>query len=855
MLAFFVMKDFSPFASRRQATRALGSSALLLLVGSCGTSSPPSPRPIVLQTDAVTVTIGAPRFSLIVKDKGGRVILSTIDDGAYLPFSAAHRTVAYRSHVLEGWDYQSPTDGKPEALDSVVHETHTKTTASIDLSAGVAGDSAHMNIAIDGDEVRIDATVTSRKVITEGDHAPPGLNLVSMAFHLPEDEHFFGLGERLVTVDHRGQTYESWVEEGGVGQGEGVPAGPDNPSPNGPGMSHSPIPFFLSSRGYGAWLDTSYRTGTSFGGERPDAWRLWAFEPALHLSVFVRPDPKDVLADFTAKTGRAHLPAPWVFGARRRIDRNAQVNGVPEIQLMRQKNVPCSAADDATHFLPIGSQVGHEQEIQQWTTDLHALGYKAIAYYNSYVSVFDPKAAGDYAEGRDKGYFVKLDDGSEFDTLMISAGPQTVATIDMTNPSAVAWFGTLLGRSLDAGYDGFMLDFGEYIPPNAKMFDGRSGWEAHNAFPVDYQKATWDFMTQARGNDFMYFARAGYTGTQAYIPVHWSGDPDASFDDTKGLPAQIRAGVNAGLSGIPFWGSDISGYTCLNNPPADKEVFLRWVEFGALSPEMHEENACSGGTKSEMKWSLWSDAETTQVYGDYARLHTRLFPYLYAAAQEATLTGLPIMRHPMLVEPSAPELYGVTLEYFFGPSLYVAPVARRGATTRDLWLPSGRWVDWWTLEPLSSGPTTRQAPLDVLPLFLKSGGIVTMLDPSIQTLAPATDPSVVTLEKVAGVLDVRAAIDLGTASGAATLVDGTRFDLALAGGAVTLPSGITTAPDDATLASCNGCGRIDVLPSGVQRVRITTASEAQGTASAGALTITHAGAIDTRIRWDVAVIP
>ena len=125
------------------------------------------------------------------------------------------------------------------------------------------------------------------------------------------------------------------------------------------------------------------------------------------------------------------------------------------------------------------------------------------------------------------------------------------------------------------------------------MADGRTGWEAHNAFPVVYDTAVFDYLTQVRGDDFMFFARAGYAGIQAVAQVIWSGDPAASFDDEKGLPAQVRAGINAGLSGVPFWGSDISGYSCLNDPPPDKEVYLRWAAFGALSSDMHDENACA----------------------------------------------------------------------------------------------------------------------------------------------------------------------------------------------------------------------------------------------------------------------
>jgi sulfoquinovosidase len=313
----------------------------------------------------------------------------------------------------------------------------------------------------------------------------------------------------------------------------------------------------------------------------------------------------------------------------------------------------------------------------------------------------------------------------------------------------------------------------------------------------------------------------------------------------------VRAGVNAGLSGIPFWGSDVSGYTCQNDPPADKEVFLRWAAFGALSPIMEVENACSG-TMAGPKWNVWSDADTTKVYGDYARLHTRLFPYLYAAAKEATLTGFPLMRHPFLVHPKSPEAYAVDGDYYLGPALYVAPVVRRGATTRDVWLPPGRWIDWFSLEPLASGTVTRTVPLDTMALFLKSGQLVPLLDPSIQTLVhTATDPTVVTLDSVKDVLDVRAALDLAANAAAITLVDGTSLAASLAPGALALPSDLTVAATDDDLSTCAACGKIDVLPSGVQRVRVSTSAS---TIVVGALTLSRPVGTQ-RIRWDVAVLP
>src|SRR6185437_3667922 len=470
---------------------------------------------------------------------------------------------------------------------------------------------------------------------------------------------------------------ESWTEEGGIGQGEGVPPGPSNPSPNGPNMTHLPVPFYISTRGYGLYLETTYRTGYSLGSDDPGFFRVYAAEPHLRYRVLVHDDPKDTLAHYTSITGRASLPAPWVFGPRRRVDHGAIQLGMPEAQALRAAGVPTTVIDDAMHFLPIGSEVGQEAQLSAYNADLHARGFKSDAYYNPYVSVSASATADLVSYARQNDYFVQLDDGTESDLTVISAGAQTVATIDLTNPGAVTWYGTLLQHALDLGYDGWMLDFGEYIPENAVMFDGTTGWEAHNAFPIAYDTSVFDYLTSVRGNDFMFFARAGYAGIQAVAPVIWSGDPAASFDDAKGLPAQVRAGINAGLSGVPFWGSDISGYTCINQPPVDKELYLRWTEFGALSSDMHDENACSGADASAPpKWNIWSDAETLQVYGQYALLHTRLFPYTYAAAEEATQTGMPIIRHPILMNPTDPNAVSVTVEYYFGPSLYVAPVVR-----------------------------------------------------------------------------------------------------------------------------------------------------------------------------------
>jgi alpha-D-xyloside xylohydrolase len=285
----------------------------------------------------------------------------------------------------------------------------------------------------------------------------------------------------------------------------------------------------------------------------------------------------------------------------------------------------------------------------------------------------------------------------------------------------------------------------------------------------------------------------------------------------------------------------MTGFKCLGAGPRDKEIFIRWLELGAVSPIMMDQNACSNPLEKRTKWGLFNDEETIDAWRRMASLHTRLQPYFLTLAREAAATGMPLMRHPVLVHPHRPEALQVEDAYFLGPALYAAPVVRRGVTVRRVWLPPGRYVSFDEGTVYEGGrEVDLPAPLDRLPLLLVAGQLLPLLDASVQTLAPASVPGVVTADSLADVLDVRAALAPGQVA-QLTLADGTTLRAERAGAAGDA-LGVATA---ATVASCEQCALEE--PS---RLRVN----ARGPVAAGGVRFST-DRPGRRLRWDVALVP
>jgi len=292
-----------------------------------------------------------------------------------------------------------------------------------------------------------------------------------------------------------------------------------------------------------------------------------------------------------------------------------------------------------------------------------------------------------------------------------------------------------------------MEDFGEYTPPDAVLSDGSTGTSGHNLYPVGFHAAGARAAAGA-GRPIARFVRSGWAGAAEHAPLVWGGDPTTGWG-FDGLASALAQGLSAGLSGIPFWGSDIGGFFTLGDEELDAELLIRWIQLGALSPLMRTK-AEGIAVPPRRRPQIW-DAEILPHWRRWAKLHTQLSPYLMDAARDYTQNGMPLMRHMCLVDTS------ITAgdQYLLGPDLLVAPVLHPGAREREVHVPAGEWVDLWRSAAYDEasgglvagkprvliGPATATlpAPLEEIPVLVRLGSSIPLLPPEVRSLAQPLD--------------------------------------------------------------------------------------------------------------------
>jgi alpha-D-xyloside xylohydrolase len=557
---------------------------------------------------------------------------------------------------------------------------------------------------------------------------PAATRAEAVALCLPAaaDERFFGLGARFGPVELSGQVVENWVDEHGAPRGER--------------RSHSPTPFLLSSRGYGLLVDTSAYALFDLRTHDCSCYAIRVEEPEVRLYLIAGPHPVTVLERHARLIGLPPLPPRWAFGVwknlvggERRVER--------EVRRLRDVGVPIDAVwiydavDDRANLgwpWPIHDAVAPRAypDPAGLVRQLHASNLKVLGYLHPFVY---PGTAV-FAEAAARGVLVAAPDGRPY------VEPWTFGSrsyVDFTSPSATGWWQDRVRVALTTlGFDGAMLDFGEGAPLDARYANGGSGRQMHNLYPVLYLRAAHEVGQTAKPEDVMFLARAGYSGSQPYTTARFTGDQVRSWDSARGMPAALRMMLNGSLSGWPYWGPDIAGFLDggwslgsshdrAERRRAEKELWIRWVQLGALSPTMRD---MVGAQHDPV--GVWTDTETLAVFRAYARLHTALVPYLYRYATLAHQQGLPIMRPLFLNYPAEVPAYAVDDQYLLGDDILVAPVLEPRQLHRRVYLPAARWRDYWTGQRYD-GPAwvTVPAPVHHVPLLLRVGASVDLPAP------------------------------------------------------------------------------------------------------------------------------
>ncbi len=524
------------------------------------------------------------------------------------------------------------------------------------------------------------------------------------SFTAEPDEGFFGFGEKFTRFDKRGQRLAMWNYDAYGVYGE---------------RAYKNVPFFVSTRGYGLFVDSTACVHFDMCRSNHSSFSLVVPDRALDYYVIAGPEPKAVIARYARLVGRPVLPPKWAFGlwVSGGFQPETQDDVLDRARRLRAGKIPADVIHIDCYWQRFGrwSEMLWDREAfpepERMIAELKSMGFRVCLWINPYLSVECER----FREAQERGYLLRAPDGEPCVARLWGDFHPSVGLVDFTAPGATQWFQELLRPLFEMGVDVLKTDFGEGVPADARAADGLDGARLHNLYPLLYNDAVAAVTEEQTGQAGLVWARSSYAGGQRHA-MQWAGDPNCTF---QSMASTLRGGLSLGACGHALWSHDIGGF----HGTPDPELFVRWVQFGLLSPLSR-----AHGRTNRLPWEAGDDAE--RVFADYARLRYRLLPYIYSAAVESVRECLPLMRAMAIEFPGDPAAIHFDLQYMLGGSLLVAPVYDRSGR-RPVHFPAGRWVDFWTREVIE-GPSTRfvSAARERLPLFVRANALIPTVEPA-----------------------------------------------------------------------------------------------------------------------------
>ena len=487
---------------------------------------------------------------------------------------------------------------------------------------------------------------------------------IAAVFSISPDEKIFGCGESFTKLDKKGQKVVLWTHD-----------------PNGVETQtmYKPIPFYLSSRGYGMFMHTSSPITCDFGATYGESNAMQIGDENLDLFIFLG-GPKDILNAYTDLTGKPEMPPLWSFGLwMSRITYFSEQDGRNVADKLRKNRIPSDVIHFDTGWFETDWRCDYKFSPSRFKdpagmiTDLKKQGFHTSLWQLPY---FVPKNDL-FPEIIEKGLAVKNANG----TL-----PYEDAVLDFSNQNTIKWYEDKIAGLLKLGVSAIKVDFGEAAPLSGLYASGRTGFYEHNLYPLRYNKIVSE-LTKKMTGDRIIWARSTWAGSQRY-PIHWGGDAETT---DKGMEAQLRGGLSLGLSGFTFWSHDIGGFT-MKTP---EDLYRRWLPMGVLTSHTR--------THGQSPKEPWEYGEDFQNYFRKAiELKYKLMPYIYAQSKLASEKGLPMLRALFVEFPEDPGAWQVDNQYMLGSDILVAPFFE-AAKSRSVYLPKGQWIDYQTKKVYETG--------------------------------------------------------------------------------------------------------------------------------------------------------
>ncbi|MDZ4724543.1 MAG: alpha-glucosidase [Leptospira sp.] len=702
-----------------------------------------------LNTKPTKQTLGSLSFEssdkvLNISDiKSGQIYLSLPLDTNFLSAGEGAPTVKYRmasfsfkEDVLRTCSVQSVNEAKVVGNSYIISGTVSGNHCNSDYSFLIQ--------PIADKEIELKITFSDK-----------ALNRVWLRYQSSPTEKFYGFGEQFSNQEFKGKKPFLFTEEQGIGRG-------DQPITTGANLiagaggneytTYAPIPHYITSENRSVFFDNSGYSKFDLSTSDQVLVEFWDtnLQGGLKASIWIGENPKELVEKYTKKTGR-FVPLPdWSYGTWLGVQ-----GGTDKVTAIVDQ---AKAAGNPVTALWIQDWCGRrvtnfgDQLKWRWYADeklypdfknfvkgMNQKNVQVLGYINSFLADTDPKKPGDdftnslLVEAKAKGFLIKNQKGEDY---LIQTVGFPAYLIDLTNPAAVKWTKDIIKKNMiDVGLSGWMADFGEWLPYDAKMHSGIDAKVYHNQYPVDWAKVNREAIKEAgKEGEIVFFTRAGYSYSNAYSTLFWEGDQMVSWGTNDGLPSTILGLTSSGISGYALNHSDIGGYTTISNPLRNyhrpKELLLRWAELSAFTPvfRTHE------GNRPLKNWQVYqytnkegissqSDSETVKTFAKIGKIHYALKDYFKELILEASKNGLPVVRHNFLVEPLDQILADKKYQFFVGNDLLVAPITKSGANEVEVYLPKGQWEHIWSGKIYNGNNTYEiDTPLGKPTAFIRIGG-------------------------------------------------------------------------------------------------------------------------------------